>query len=139
MAHHDTDFFLSLEELTGIEEGDPKDAPTPMVAGIQRSWKRPMNELANSEIGDLVVQHYGYPFLLDLVWPKLEADPLFDGGRYPGDVLSMLIGADPDIWRDRPDYEVGLGSLYHRALARPEDENDAFVEALRLPSSRSKH
>lgn len=139
MAQHDTDFSLSLEELTGLKEGDPEDAQTPMVAGIQRSWKKPMNELTDSEIGDLVVQHHGYPFLLDLVWPKLEADPLFDGGHYPGDVLSMLIRADPDIWRDRPDCKVDLASLYRRALARPDDENDAFRETLSLPGSRSRH
>jgi hypothetical protein len=111
MAQHDTDFSLSLEELTGLSEGDPDDAQTPMVADIQRSWKKPMETLSNYEIGDLVVQHYGYPFLLDLVWPKLEADPLYDGGHYPGDVLSMLIKAEPDIWEGRPDYRGSLESL----------------------------
>ena len=34
MESHDTDFSLSLEELTGLNEGDPEDAPTPMVAAI---------------------------------------------------------------------------------------------------------
>lgn len=139
IAQHDTDFTLSLEELTGLIEGDPEDAPTSMVAGIQRSWKKPMETLLDSEIGDLVVQHYGYPYLLDLIWPKLEADPLFDGGHYPGDVLSMLIRAEPDIWEDRPDYKVSLGILYRRALARQDGENDAFRETLKLPDSSSSH
>lgn len=139
MAQHDTDLSLSLEELTGLKEGDPEDAPTPMVAAIMKSWKKPLNQLSDDEIGRLVVQHYGYPYLLDLVLPKLEADPLFDGGYYPGDVLSNLIRADPNIWVDRPNYKARLDALYRRALARPDDENDAFRETLQLPDSESRH
>jgi hypothetical protein len=133
MAQHDIDFSLSLEELTGLKEGAPEDAPTPMVAAIRRSWKKPLKELDDSELGQLVVQHYGYPYLLDIVWPKLEADPLFYGGYYPGDVLSNLIRADQSIWVDRPEYRDQLETLYRRALARPDDENDGFRETLHLP------
>ena len=139
MPQHDTDFSLSLEDLTGLKEGDPDDAPTPMIAAIQRSWKKPLNELSNDEIGRLVVQHYGYPYLLDLLWPKLTADPQFDGGYYPGDVLSNLIRAKTDIWVDRPDYQAELDALYRRALDRPDDENDAFRESLQLPGSSARH
>jgi hypothetical protein len=139
MAQYDTDFSLSLEELTGLKEGEPEDAPTPMVAAIMRSWKKPMNELSDGEIGQLVVQHYGYPYLLDLVWPKLESDPLFDGGYYPGDVLSNLIRADTNIWADRPEYKTRLDALYRIALSRPDDENDAFRETLQLPGSETSH
>jgi hypothetical protein len=139
MTHLETDFSLSLEELTGIKEGDPDDGPTPMVAAIRRSWKKPLNEVSDDEIGRLVVQHYEYPYLLDLVWPKLEADPLFDGGYYPGDVLSNLIRAEGSIWADRPEYRARLEDLYRRALRRPADENDAFRETLQLPGSDSTH
>jgi len=138
MAHHNTDFALSLEELTGLKESELDD-PTSMVAAIRASWKKPLSELSDDEIGRLVVQHCGYPYLLDLVWPKLEADPLFDGGYYPGDVLSNLIRADAEIWADRPEYKARLDELYRRALKRPDDENDAFRETLQLPSSDSTH
>ena len=139
MAQHDTDFSLSLEELTGLKEGDPEGAPTPMVAAIQRSWKKPLSNLADDEVGRLVVQHYGYPYLLDLLWPKLTSDPLFDGGYYPGDVLSNLIRAGPNIWAERPDYKADLDELYRRALERPKDENDAFRQSLHLPRSDARH
>jgi hypothetical protein len=139
MARGGTDFSLSLEQLTGIKEGDPEAAPTPMVAAIRRSWKKPLNELSDDEVGRLVVQHYGYPYLLDLVWPRLTADPLFDGGYYPGDVLSNLIRAEATIWTDRPDYKTELDALYRRALDRPDDENDAFRESLQLPGSSARH
>ena len=137
MKQGQIDFSLSLEELTGVKEGDPKDAPTPMVEAIMRSWKKPLKELSDDEIGGLVVQHCGYPYLLDLVWPKLERDPLFCGGYYPGDVLSNLIRAQPDIWADRPDYRRALQDLYRRALECP--ENDAFRDSLQLPDTLSKN
>ena len=81
MPQYDTDFSLSLEELTGLIEGDPQDAPTPMVAAIQRSWKKPLSELSDSEIGQLVVQHWAISRKADwLQWycprsvaPKLAA------------------------------------------------------------------
>ena len=139
VSHDPPDFSLSLEQLTGLDAGNPDDAPTPMVEAIIRSWKKPLNQLSDEEIGRLVVQHDGYPYVLDLVWPKLENDPLFDGGYYPGDVLSNLIRAGPEIWADRPVYKARLEALYRRALARPDDENVAFRETLHLPGSESMH
>ena len=133
-----TDFSLSLEQLTGIDVGDPDDpenAPTPLVQNILRSWKKPLFQLSNSEIGRLIVQQDGFPYVLDLVWPKLQADPLFEGGYYPGDVLSLLIRAKPKIWADRPEYKAGLSLLYQRALECQMDENDMFRETLDLPGS----
>jgi hypothetical protein len=139
MPQDPTDLSLSLEELTGLDAGNPDDAPTNMVEAIIRSWKKPLNQLSDEEIGRLVVQHDGYPYVLDLVWPKLESDPLFDGGYYPGDVLSSLIRADPEIWADRPQYKARLDALYRAALERPENENDAFRETLHLPGPDSMH
>jgi hypothetical protein len=139
MANPSTDFSLSLEELTGLDAGDPDQAPTYMVEAIIRAWKKPLKDLSDEEIGRLVVQHDGYPYVLDLVWPKLENDPLFDGGYYPGDVLSNLIRADPKIWEDRPEYRSRLESLYREALERPVDDSSAFRETLHLPESDSEH
>ena len=137
MEQYRTDFLLTLEQLTNFDVGDPEDpenAPTPMIQDILRSWKKPMCQLTDWEIGELVVQHDGFPYVLDLVWSKLESNPLFEGGHYPGDVLSLLIRAEPEIWVDRPKYKVWLGTLYQRALDRPLDENDMFRETLDLPS-----
>ncbi|VWX48337.1 hypothetical protein NOVOSPHI9U_150017 [Novosphingobium sp. 9U] len=109
-----------------------------MVAAIWKSWKKPLDELSDDEIGQLVVQNTGYPYLLDVLWPKLNADPLFDGGYYPGDVLSNLIRAEAAIWVDRLDYKAELASFYFRALDCPDDENDAFRESLGLQGSSSR-
>lgn len=136
MADHSTNFALSLEQLTGMREDDQKDGPTALVAAIRIAWKKPLNALSDEEIGRLVVQHYGYPYLLDLVMPKLEANPLFDGGYYPGDILSNLIRANPEIWTDRPMYREKLRDLYLRAIDISGSEGAAFRESLNLPDKR---
>jgi hypothetical protein len=127
----------TLEELTGLNAGDPRDAETPLVEWVMRSWKKPLCDLSDDEIGRLIVQKDGFPYILDLVWPKLENDPLFDGGYYPGDVLSNLIRCDPQVWNDRPDYLARLNLLYQRALRRDSYENDAFRLSLDLPDQGS--
>lgn len=139
MGQGNTDCSLSLEELIGFKVGDPEEAPTPMVAASFKSWRKPLDKLSDDEIGRLVVQNTGYPYLLDVLWPKLNANPLFDGGYYPGDVLSNLIRAEIDIWVDRPSYKAELASSYHRALDRPDDERYAFRESLKLPGASSRH
>ena len=133
MAVRKTDLTKTLEQLTGLDVGDPDEAPTPMIEDLLRSWKKPLSELSNEEIGDLVIQHDGYPFVLDLVWRKLEADPLFDGGHYPGDVLSILIRAEPEVWLQRPEYQTALEGLYRRALDGPPDDVWGFRNSLGLP------
>ena len=128
----ETDLSLSLDQLQGFESGNPKDAPTPLIRDIVAARKKPIGQLANWEIGQLIVQMDGLPYILDLVMPKLRSDPLFDGGYYPGDILSNLIRADPQIWNGRPEYQHELADLYRRALLRPWTERDGFADSLGL-------
>lgn len=123
----------TLEDLTGLRADDPDVAKTPLIEWIIRSWKKPLCDLSDDEIGRLVVQRDGFPYVLDLVWPKLENDPLFDGGYYPGDVLSSLIRCDPQVWAARPNYQARLDTLYQQALGRNPEENNAFRDSLDLP------
>ncbi len=123
----------TLEDLIGVRAGDPDVAETPLIERVIRSWKKPLCDLSDDEIGRLVVQRDGFPYMLDLVWPKLEHDPLFDGGYYPGDVLSSLIRCEPQVWTARPNYLAQLASLYQRALSSEPEENEAFRASLDLP------
>jgi len=133
MTRKHSDFDRSLEDLTGLIEGDPDDAPTPLIGWIRRSWKKPLSNLTDEEVGRLIGQRCGIPYILDLVWIKLRRDPLFEGGYYPGDVLSNLIRWDENNWKDRPEYQAELQSLYERAIQRPIEEKDSFLESLGLP------
>lgn len=132
MAYERTKLSSTLEQLTGRRAGDARDAPTTMVGTIIDACRKPLDQLSDWEIRLLVSQHDGYPYVLDLVWPKLEADPLFDGGMYPGDVLSSLLRADDHVWADRPEYRARLKALCDQALERPDYENRAFRRSLEL-------
>lgn len=124
----------TLEDLTGLRAGDPDVAETPLIEWVMRSWRKPLCDLSDDEIGRLVVQRDGFPYILDLVWPKLENNPLLDGGYYPGDILSSLIRCEPQVWAARPHYRAKLTSLYQRALNSEPEENEAFRASLDLPS-----
>lgn len=127
-----TDFSKSLDELQGVTSENAEMAPTELVRGIIVARSKPMKDLRAHEIGQLVVQQSGFPFLLDLVIPILVDDPLFDGGYYPGDVLSNLIRAPERVWAGRQHLRDALPSIYQRALKRPIEEADAFRESLGL-------
>jgi CDI immunity proteins len=130
MARRETDFSKSLDELQGFAPGDCDDAPTGLVRDIILARRKPLKDLRSDEIGCLVVQLDGLPFILDLAISLLDADPLFDGGYYPGDVLSALIRADASVWTDRPEYLEKLEQQYRSVMARPIDEKDAFLDSL---------
>ncbi|MEL7189377.1 MAG: contact-dependent growth inhibition system immunity protein [Pseudomonadota bacterium] len=135
-----TDLNLTLEQLTGMNVGDPDDpdnAPTSLVADIYRSWKKPLNQLDEDEIGRLIVQKDGFPYILDLVWPKLRADPLFCGGYYEGDVLANLIKADDDCWTGRENFRDELEGLFDQAMKRPHYVKDMFMEVLGVDEGSS--
>jgi hypothetical protein len=125
-----TNFNKSLEQLTGIVEGEPDEAPTYLVEYVRRAWRKPLNSLLDEEIARLCVQQYGMPYILDLVWPTLQENPLYAALYYEGDILSILMRADKSIWMRRPEYEEELESLHQRALKAPSIENDIYIKTL---------
>lgn len=129
-ASQETDLSKSLNELLGYGDCEHSVAQTKLILDVEAAFAKPLNQLADWEIGKIVVQKIGMPYILDLVMPKLAANPLFDGGYYPGDVLSNLVRAEPKIFDDRPSYRIDLADLYRRALERPWDERDAFCSSL---------
>ena len=127
-----TDFEKSLDELEGVPPGDLDEAPTDLVRSVNAARAKPLSKLKSDEIGQLVLQQTDFPFLLDLVFPMLIENPLFDGGYYPGDVLSNLIRSPDSIWSDRPHWQAKIPELYRQAMSMPEEENDAFRDSLGL-------
>lgn len=128
MQSERTDLSSTLEQLTGDLVPRPEDAPTPMIKTIYGAHKKPLRELSDWEIGRLISQQDGFPYVLDLVWPRLEESPLLNGGMFPGDILASLLRANDRVWDDRPEYRARLNSLCDRALAHPYYETVEFRE-----------
>lgn len=124
------DLSKSLDELEETDSGNPDEALTPMVGECIRARKKPLASLSPDEIGLLVGQQDGAPFILDLVIPLLEVMPLLETRHYPGDVLSSLIRADQSLWEHRPEYREVLAQLYDRVRMLPADETEAFFDSL---------
>ena len=133
------DFSKSLDDLQGRTSGNPDDTPTESVRLYILARQKPLCLLSPSDIRRLIVQSDGAPFILDLVFPLLEADPLTEAEHYPGDLLSNLIRADDEIWCDRPEYRARLAKLFRRALDRPDDEKDAFLDSLEIADGSTSH
>jgi len=132
MPDTQTDFSKSFEELVGVSLGDPRNAPTPLVEEYWLAWRKPLSQLSDTEIGLLVGQKDGTPFILELIWPRLRADPLVMCGDYPGDILSALLRADESIWAARPAYRAELREFYETALSRSFEDKECFLESLGL-------
>lgn len=130
LGPYNTDASMTLEQLTGVDWGDPKDAPTNMVETLIQAGKKPLLDLDFEEARLLISQEQGLPFILDYVWPVLQKNPLEAFDLYDGDVLALLIKAPISIWAKRPEYLSELETLKERALASPDYINDMFKEVL---------
>lgn len=129
---HNTDTSKTLEELTGQNAGNPADAQTGMIETIIRAWKKPLKELDDRDLWLLGSQQDGLPFVLDVIWPIVQQDPLYCFDKYEGDLLSSFLRAPSDIWVARPEFQAELENLKARALAAPDCINDMFKETLGL-------
>lgn len=125
-----TDLSKSIEQLTGLDWGDPDQAETRMARDVLIACRRPLMDLDHGEIWLCVSQRVGFPFILDLVWPMLRENPLTAFEHYEGDVLASLLRADLADWNSRPMYLEGLPDLKQRALAAPSFLNDMFIEVI---------
>lgn len=121
-----TDAAKTIEELSGLNWGDPAEAPTGMVETIIRAAKKPIGTLTDEEIWLLVSQEAGLPFSLDRAWPILMDDPLHCFSHYEGDLLARLLTASSEIWAGRPEYRAALEGLKQRACAAPDTRNHMF-------------
>lgn len=130
LGPYNTDASKTLEQLTRQDWGDPAKAPTGMIETVIRACKKPLNALDDEEIRLLIAQDVGFPFILDLVWPILNKDPLYCFRDYEGDVLATLLRVPEDIWLGRPEYRAGLEGLKQRVLAAPDYINDMFRDVV---------
>jgi len=132
MAGTDTDLSQSIEQLSGVDWGQPEASATLMIKRCFALVKKPLNRLGNDEIRLAVSQKIGDPFIIDLAMARLEADPLLDAEHYPGDLLAALVRAGDDFWKERTGLRERLSTHYNYALQQPLDITGTFRESLGL-------
>lgn len=125
----------SLQELDGVDWGDPESAETPMIGRVLALRRKPLADLTNGEVRLAVSQKVALPWVLELAIERLRTDPLLEGDYYPGDLLSALVRLEEEEWGGRADLRPDLKELFRQAMEQAGDDADAFRESLELPPS----
>lgn len=134
-AAEQIDCSKSLQELDGLDWGDPETAKTPMIGRVLALRRKPLAELTNGEVRLAIGQKVGFPFVLELAIKRLRADPLIESEYYPGDILAALVRLEEEDWEDRDDLRADLVVLFRQAMEQSTEDADAFRGSLQLPSS----
>ncbi|MEV7324291.1 contact-dependent growth inhibition system immunity protein [Streptomyces sp. NPDC093970] len=92
----------SLEQLDGERWGDPPADTTSLVRNVHAWRRRPVGTLEPHELGRLIGQDVGLPWLLPLAVEILR-DKAAAGGFIDGDLLYAVVTRSPAVWADRPE------------------------------------
>lgn len=128
----------SLQELDGVDWGDPTTAETPMIGRVLALRRKPLECLSNGEVRLAVGQRVGFPLILELAVERLSHDPLIEGDNYPGDILAALVRLDEQDWAGRDDLRARLAELFALAMNVSSEDADDFRAILELPSRGSR-
>jgi hypothetical protein len=135
-----TDFSRSIQDLEQDDWGSPNPDDTEMVQRCHALRRKPLARLTPEEVGLAVRQQVGIPHILELAVRYVRDDPLFEGGNYPGDVLSALIRTPSENWASLPGLKKELDEIACQALEASKsapDEWNAFRWSLDLPDAGS--
>ena len=128
----------SLQELEGVNWGDPAAAETPMIGRVLALRRKPIQELSNDEVRLSIGQKVGFPIILELALEPLDSNPLAEGNCYPGDMLAALVRLEDEDWAGRSDLRARLVDVFTVAMKLNSEEADDFRAVLELPSSGSR-
>src|SRR4029077_6378141 len=93
----------SLQELEGSDWGEPT-YDSHLVTTIHRLRRVPLRQFSVEDLRIMMGQNIGLKYLIPLALEHLRKDPLADGDFYPGDLLKIVLTADPKFWLDHPQW-----------------------------------
>ena len=95
----------SIEELEGLRWPDPPSDGTSLVRSVHALRKRPLGALSAEDMGRLIGQDVGLPWILPLALDRLResAPQEADSVWLDDDLLTAVVTRRPEVWRDRPE------------------------------------
>ena len=111
------DRHRTLQQLEGVDWGDPDPAATRLVTECHRLRRKPLVEFTAGDLRVMIGQEIGLPYLVPLALEVLEGDPLAEGDCFPGDLLAAVTGVGDDFWKGRPDWHDQACRAVERAKA----------------------
>ncbi|MGM1064905.1 contact-dependent growth inhibition system immunity protein [Saccharothrix sp. Mg75] len=93
----------TLEQLEGVDWGDPPADATHLVGAVHRLRRKPVAELGTEDLRVLIGQQVGLRWLVPRALEVLRDDPLAEGDLYPGDLRDAVRRLDDAFWAAHPD------------------------------------
>jgi hypothetical protein len=106
----------SLQELEASDWGEPT-CDSHLVTTIHRLRRVPLRQFSVEDLRIMIGQNIGLQYLVPLALGHLRKNPLAEGDFYPGDLLKMMLTADPTFWRDHPQWRKEIEEIAQRAHA----------------------
>lgn len=92
----------SLQELEQEDWGEPPYHSS-LVRTCHHLRRKPLNQFTVEDLRIMIGQQISLPFLVPQGIERLEAEPLAEGGYYPGDLLHVMLNIDEKFWTNHSD------------------------------------
>jgi hypothetical protein len=106
----------SLQELEQSNWGEAK-YDSYLVTTIHLLRCIPLRQFGVEDLRIMIGQNIGLQYLIPLALEHLRKKPLAEGDFYPGDLLKMVLTADPKFWLDHPEWRKEVEEIAQRAHA----------------------
>jgi hypothetical protein len=106
----------TLADLEGRDTSKPKE-DTYLLQITHRLCYVPLREFSVEDLRIMIGQNIGLQYLIPLALEHLRKHPLAEGDFYAGDLLKMVLAADPKFWRDHPQWRKEIEEIAQRANA----------------------
>ena len=100
----------TLNELEDTTWGEPT-FDSHLVQTCHRLRKKPIGEFTTEELRIMIGQNISLFFLVPIAIEVLEQDPLAEGAFYPGDLLCVMLKADPKFWKCQANLRQKLDTI----------------------------
>ena len=94
----------SLQELEGVDEGDPETAPTNMVRKCMKLHRAPLSQWNAEDCRLMLGQRFSPQYLVPLALEFLSENPLEGGTMYPGALLNSVIRLPSSFWMENREW-----------------------------------
>jgi hypothetical protein len=115
----------TLNELDPPDWGPAPTDATGLVTACHAARQKPLRDLTVENLRVLIGQNIALPLLIPLAKDRLRDDPLSEGDFYPGDLLKVVLTADPAFWHDRVELAYEIRTIL--------DDFDSAMQTLRAP------
>jgi CDI immunity proteins len=130
---------MTIEDLEG-QRWPPPEIDTSLAQTVHRLRRVPLGQFAPADLGVMIGQGVGLPYLIPKALAVLDQDPFLETDYYPGDLLMMVFKVDDAFWQTMPDLRRQAVAILDVALDRADaldvaDRHDLWP---RLVSARAR-